>query len=75
VRWASAGSGGSLEFHLDSATGPMVAQGNFPVTGGWETWQTYPMAVSGAQGLHKLFVIFHGTGANGLGNLNWFRFR
>jgi len=75
VRWASAGSGGTLEFHLDTLSGPMIAQGGLPVTGGWETWQTYPMAVSGAQGLHKLFVIFHGTGANGLGNLNWFTFR
>jgi hypothetical protein len=75
VRWASAGSGGTLEFHLDSTSGPMIAQGGLPVTGGWETWQTYPMTVSGAQGLHKLFVIFHGTGTSGLGNLNWFRFR
>jgi glucosylceramidase len=75
VRWASAGSGGTLEFHLDGTPGPIVAQGSLPVTGGWETWQTFPMAVSGAQGLHKLFVIFHGAGTSGLGNLNWFRFR
>jgi glucosylceramidase len=75
VRWASAGSGGTLEFHLDSATGPIVAQGSLPVTGGWETWQTFPMTVSGAQGVHRLFVIFHGTGTAGLGNLNWFHFR
>ncbi|HUB82772.1 MAG TPA: carbohydrate-binding protein, partial [Bryobacteraceae bacterium] len=61
VRWASAGSGGTLEFHLDSGSGPMIAQGSLPVTGGWETWQTYPMAVSGAQGVHKLYVVFHGT--------------
>jgi len=75
VRWASAGSGGTLEFHLDSVSGAMVAQGSLPATGGWETWQTFPMAVSGAQGLHKLYVVFHGTGSGGLGNLNWFRFR
>jgi glucosylceramidase len=75
VRWASDGSGGTLEFHLDSTAGPIIAQGGLPVTGGWETWQTYPMPVSGAQGLHKLFVLFHGTGTAGLGNLNWFRFR
>jgi glucosylceramidase len=75
VRWASAGSGGTLEFHIDSTSGPMIAQGTLPVTGGWETWQTFPLSVSGAQGLHKLFVVFHGSGSNGLGNLNWFRFQ
>jgi glucosylceramidase len=74
VRWASNGSGGRLEFHLDSVTGPIVGQGNFPVTGGWETWQTYSIPVSGAHGVHRLFVVFHGSGTNGLGNLNWFRF-
>ena len=75
VRWASAGNGGQLEFRLDSATGPVIAQGTLPVTGGWETWQTLPLSASGAQGVHKLFLIFHGTGTAGLGNLNWFRFR
>ena len=75
IRWASDGSGGTLEFHLDSTSGPTIAQGSFPVTGGWETWQTFPLTVSGAQGVHKLFVIFHGAGASGLGNLNWFQFQ
>jgi len=75
VRWASAASGGALEFHLDSASGPAIAQGSLPATGGWQTWQTSSIPVSGAQGLHTLFVVFRGNGANGLGNLNWFRFR
>ena len=75
VRWASAGAGGTLEFHLDSVSGPIIAQGSLPVTGGWETWQTYPMTASGAQGLHKLYIVFHGSGSAGLGNLNWFRFK
>ena len=74
VRWASAGSGGALEFHLDDRSGPIVAQGTLPVTGGWETWQTFPLSVAGAQGMHKLFLVFRGSGSGGLGNLNWFRF-
>jgi glucosylceramidase len=75
VRWASAGSGGTLEFRLDSVSGPMIAQGTLPVTGGWQTWQTLPIPVSGAQGVHSLYIVFHGGGAAGLGNLNWFHFR
>jgi glucosylceramidase len=75
ARWASGGSGGALEFHLDSTAGPIVASGFLPVTGGWQTWQTLSIPVSGAQGLHRVFVVFRGNGADGLGNLNWFRFR
>ena len=75
VRWASAGAGGVLEFHIDSASGPIVSQGTLPPTGGWQTWQTFPLSVSGVQGRHKLFVVYRGTGSGGLGNLNWFRFR
>jgi glucosylceramidase len=75
MRWASAGSGGALEFHLDSASGPTIAQGSLPVTGGWQIWRTFSMPVSGAQGLHKVFVVFRGSGTNGSGNLNWFRFQ
>ncbi|MDP8979018.1 MAG: carbohydrate-binding protein [Acidobacteriota bacterium] len=73
VRWASAGSG-TLEFHLDTVSGPIIAQAALPVTGGWQTWRDFPVPVTGAQGMHKLYVVFRG-GANGLGNLNWFRFR
>jgi hypothetical protein len=75
IRWASGGSGGVLEFHLDSLSGPIIAQGPAPVTGGWQSWQTFSTPVSGAQDLHTLFVVFRGAATNGLGNLNWFRFR
>jgi glucosylceramidase len=75
VRWASAGSEGALEFHLDNVSGPTIASGSLPVTGGWQTWQTLSIPVSGAHGLHRVFVVFRGNGTNGLGNLNWFRFR
>src|SRR5262249_33104963 len=75
VRWASAVAGSALEFHLDRADGPTIGQGYLPATGGGQAWQTFAIPVSGAQGLHKLFIVFRGSGANGLGSLNWFRFR
>jgi glucosylceramidase len=75
VRWASAGSGGALEFHLGSATGPTIASGSPPMTGGWQTWKTFSFPVAAAQGLHSAFVVFRGSITNGLGKLNWFRFR
>lgn len=75
VRTASAGNGGTLEFHLDSPTGATVATVNLPVTGGWQTWQTVSASASGATGVHTLYAVFSGTGANGSANLNWFQFQ
>lgn len=76
VRVASAGTGGTLEFRLDSPTGPLVAQAQLPVTGGWQTWRTVSAPVTGAAGVRDLYVVFkRQSGTGGLGNLNWFRFR
>jgi glucosylceramidase len=69
--------GGTLEFHLDSNTGALVASVTVPSTGGWETWQTILQTnVSGASGVHDLYVVFNapGSGTTGLGNINWFQF-
>jgi hypothetical protein len=74
IRWGSGGSGGTLEFRLDNPSGPIIARGSLPVTGGWQSWQTFSIPASGARGPHTLFVIFRGP-SSGLGKLNWFRFR
>jgi glucosylceramidase len=69
--------GGTLEFHLDSNAGTLVASVTIPSTGGWETWQTTPAAnASGASGVHDLYVVFKApaSGSASLGNLNWFQF-
>ena len=69
--------GGTLEFHLDSNTGTLVASVTIPSTGGWETWQTTAATnASGASGSHDLYVVFRApaSGTTSLGNLNWFQF-
>ena len=69
--------GGTLEFHLDSSGGTLVASVTIPSTGGWETWQTTPAAgVTAASGVHDLYVVFKdpASGTSSLGNLNWFQF-
>ncbi|MGA7158138.1 MAG: carbohydrate-binding protein [Acidobacteriaceae bacterium] len=73
VRTASAGDGGTLEFHLDSISGPLIATANLPVTGGWQVWQTVTAPVSGASGIHDLYLVFSGSAA-GISNVNWFQF-
>jgi glucosylceramidase len=72
VRTASGGNGGSLEFHLDSATGTLLGTATLPVTGGYQNWQTVTAPITGASGIHDLYLVFHGTG--GIANLNWFQF-
>lgn len=75
ARVASAGTGGTLEFRLDSPEGPLIAQLPLPVTGGWQAWTTVSGPVSGASGVRGLYVVFTRTqGSGGLGNLNWLRF-
>jgi glucosylceramidase len=69
--------GGTLEFHLDSSAGTLVASVTVPSTGGWETWQTTPASsVTGASGVHDLYVVFKAptSGTTSLGNFNWFQF-
>jgi Beta-xylosidase len=73
ARVASAGSGGSIELHLDSVTGAKIGTCPVAVTGGWQTWVTKSCSVSGATGVHDLYLKFVGnTGA--LFNLNWWQF-
>jgi arabinoxylan arabinofuranohydrolase len=73
ARVASGTSGGTIELHLDSATGPLA--GSCPVagTGGWQTWTTVSCSVSGATGTHDLFFKFTG-GSGYLLNMNSWQF-
>jgi glucosylceramidase len=76
VRTASAGNGGTAAFYLDSMAGSPIATVSLPVTGGWQTWTTASAAVTGASGVHDVYVVFAGGGATGsIANLNWFQFQ
>jgi glucosylceramidase len=76
ARVASAGSGGTLEFHLDAVSGPLAGTATLPVTGGWQNWTTVTAPISGATGVRNLFVVFRSAGTSGgIANLNWFQFQ
>ena len=68
--------GGTLEFHLDSASGTTIASVTIPATSGWQTWTTVLAPASSATGVHDLYVVFKApaSGTSALGNLNWFQF-
>jgi beta-glucanase (GH16 family) len=73
ARVASATSGGSIEIHLDSLTGTLVGTCVVSGTGGWQTWVTQTCSVSGASGVHTVYLKFVGSGGDFM-NLNWFKF-
>ncbi|HLP78829.1 MAG TPA: carbohydrate-binding protein, partial [Candidatus Paceibacterota bacterium] len=73
ARVASATSGGNIELRLDSTNGTLVGTCVVPGTGGWQTWTTSSCAVSGATGIHTVFLRFTG-GSGYLFNVNWWKF-
>ncbi len=73
ARVASSTSGGRVELHLDSATGPTVGTCTVSGTGGWQTWSTVSCPVTGATGTHDLYLRFAG-GSGYLFNMNWWQF-
>jgi MYXO-CTERM domain-containing protein len=70
---ASAGSGGDIELHLDAADGALVGTCAVSPTGDWQSWNTVSCEVTGAEGVHDLFLVFTGGGGT-LFNLDWYRF-
>ncbi len=74
ARVASATSGGNIEVRLDSTNGTLVGTCAVTGTGGWQTWVTRSIAVSGATGgVHNVYLMF--TGGDGfLFNFNWWKF-
>jgi enterochelin esterase-like enzyme/fibronectin type 3 domain-containing protein len=73
ARVASATSGGNIELHLDSTNGTLVGTCSVPDTGGWQTWTTITNTVSGATGIHNVYLVFTG-GSGYLFNVEWWQF-
>src|ERR1051326_8788145 len=74
ARIASAGSGGSIELHLDGLAGTLVGTCAIAPTSGWQNWNTLSCNVSGASGVHDVYLEFTG-GTGNLFNLNWWQFQ
>jgi glucosylceramidase len=68
--------GGTLEFHLDSLTGAVIASVLVPSTATWQSFITVSAPVSSVADIHDLYVVFRApaSGTSLLGNWNWFRF-
>ena len=65
-------AGGTVEFRLDSPTGFRISSVTMPNTGNWQTFANVSGSVSGATGVHDLYLVFKGAGS--VANLNSFQF-
>jgi hypothetical protein len=68
-------TGGSVELHLGTATGKLLA--TFPITrtGGWQKWQTVTaQAATVPSGAQTVFAVLKSSSPADFVNLNWFTF-
>src|SRR3954447_21903038 len=66
---------GTIEYRLDTRTGPVIARQHVKNTGGWQTWTTQTVHLTAnATGVHKLYLTFVGPTTDDFVNLHWFRF-
>jgi beta-glucosidase len=66
---------GTIQYRLDSTTGPIIASVSVSNTGGWQSWTSPSSTLSGsATGVHRLYITFTGTGGD-FTNINWFQFQ
>ena len=73
ARVASAEQGGTIELRLDAPDGKVIGNCHVQSTGGWQHWNDAGCDVTGAAGVHDLYVKFTG-GTKPLLNLDYWKF-
>ncbi|MEU5629853.1 beta-1,3-glucanase family protein [Streptomyces tendae] len=72
---AASGVSGAIEVRLDSKAGTPIAVVNVANTGGWQSWKTVPMNISGTvTGVHDVYLTFSSGSGSDFVNLRWFTF-
>lgn len=64
-------NGGSVEIHVDSIDGPILATLNIESHGQGDLWKTLTEPISKISGIHDVFFVFKGN--NTLFNFDWWR--
>jgi hypothetical protein len=71
---ASASDGGIIELHIDSVKGMEIGTLRVSNTGGWNNWALKTTAISNANGIHDLFLVFKGEKRKKLFNFDYWKF-
>jgi len=66
---------GTIQYRLDSPTGPLIASVPVSGTGGWQSWvsRTVPLSAP-VTGVHRLYLVFSGPTTSDFVNVNWMQF-
>lgn len=73
-RASGAPATGTIQYRLDSATGPIIASVAVSNTGGWQSWGSVTTTLTGSvTGVRTVVLTFIGSGGD-FANLNWFQF-
>ena len=62
----------AIELHLDRTDGPLI--GTLPIANTSGEWKTVTASVTGAAGVHDLFLVFKGASGGDLFKLDWWKF-
>jgi hypothetical protein len=65
-------AGGRIQFRLGSTTGTLIGTLTVSSTGGWSSYATQSTAITGASGVHDLYLVF--VGGSGVGNIDSVKF-
>jgi hypothetical protein len=68
----AAHAGSKVEIRLDSMEGSMVGELRTRSTGSWTSYEEQSVSVSGASGVHTIYIKF--VGGYGVGDFDWFKF-
>lgn len=71
ARVSSKTIGGTIALRLNAVDGPLVGTCELPGTGSWENWVDVNCNVNGADGVHDLYLVFHGDGRY-VGDVDYF---
>ncbi|WP_345954345.1 family 43 glycosylhydrolase [Mucilaginibacter sp. PAMB04168] len=66
-------NGGAIEIRLDSLEGPLAGKCEVTRSASGESWRVISTGVSGAKGIHDVFMVFKGSNGH-LFNFNWWQF-
>ena len=75
LRFASLSQESWIELRMDALNGPVLARRKLKPTGGWQSYDYFPMELRDLGGTHEVYLIFFAPNATGdLGNINWLEF-
>ncbi len=66
--------GGNIELHLDSPEGELIGTIRTPYTGEWDNWVVNSTGISGATGVHDLYLVFKGRTPHELFRFDYWTF-